>query len=107
MTGDHFANARGYTSYAADAAALRQAGAQAAAEAYVMSQVGIGSPRQVLDRIAERIEVLGPEISLAGCFYYSGMPRDLAHSSLRLFGEKVIPEARRMAATGQLKPVLA
>lgn len=97
MTGQHFENARGYGTYAADAAALREAGAQAAAEAYVLTQVGIGSPQQVLGKIEERLRVLGPEISLAGCFYYSGMARELAQQSLQMFSRKVIPQARELA----------
>lgn len=97
MTGRHFERAKGYQTYAEAASALREAGADAAAEAYVHSQVGIGTPRQILDRIGERLAVMGPEISLAGCFYYSGMPRELAQASLRLFSEKVIREARDMA----------
>ena len=97
MTGSHFETAQGYASYASDAAALRASGAQAAAEAYIQSQMGIGTPQQVLDKIEQRIQALGPEISLAGCFFYSNMPKELAQSSMRLFSEKVIREARNMA----------
>ena len=107
MDGQHFENAKGYSSYAADAAALREAGAQAAAEAYVLSQVGIGSPAQVLEKIEERVRGVSPEISLAGCFYYSGMPRELAQASMRLFSETVISEAKSMAAKAQLEGVVA
>ncbi|MES2493663.1 MAG: LLM class flavin-dependent oxidoreductase [Pseudomonadota bacterium] len=101
MTGEHFDNATGYRSYAADAAALREAGAQAAAESYVLTQVGIGTPAQVLEKIEERLRVLGPEISLAGCFYYSGMPRELAQASMRMFSEQVIRPARDLARDAQ------
>ncbi len=97
MAGDHFGKAKGYATYASDAAALREVGADAAAEAYVHAQIGIGTPRQVLEKVEERLNVLGSEISLACCFYYSGMPRELAQSSMRMFSEKVIREAKGLA----------
>jgi alkanesulfonate monooxygenase SsuD/methylene tetrahydromethanopterin reductase-like flavin-dependent oxidoreductase (luciferase family) len=97
MDGDHFANMKNYKSYAEDAKALKAAGIDAAAVAYVDAQLGVGTPRQILERLEERFKVLGPEISLAGCFFYGGMTRDEAESSLRLFGAKVIPAAREMA----------
>ncbi len=97
MTGDHFAKSSAYQSYAEGAAALREMGVEAAAKAYVDAQVGVGTPAQVLARVEERLRVLGPEISLAGCFFYGGMSRDEAMVSLQLFGDKVIPDAKAMA----------
>ena len=107
MTGDHFSATHGYASYAADAETLRSAGADAAAEAYMQAQVGIGTPQQVIGRIEERLQALGPELSLAGCFYFSGMPRELAQSSLRMFGEQVIPVAKKMAGSSAACSVAA
>ena len=98
MTGSHFETAQGYASYASDAAALRASSAEAAAEAYIHAQMGIGSPQQVLDKIEQRVQALGPEVSLAGCFFYSSMPKELAQSSMRLFSEKCIREAKAMVA---------
>lgn len=97
MEGDHFAGAKGYHSYADDARALRDAGIEAAATAYVDAQLGVGTPNQILERLEDRLRYLGPRISLAGCFFYGGMSRDEAHLSLRLFGKNVIDEARAMA----------
>jgi alkanesulfonate monooxygenase SsuD/methylene tetrahydromethanopterin reductase-like flavin-dependent oxidoreductase (luciferase family) len=97
MDGDHFAKMNSYKSYADDARALKAAGIDAAALAYVDAQLGVGTPRQILERLEERFRVLGPEISLAGCFFYGGMTRNEAEVSLRLFAEKVIPAARDMA----------
>ena len=107
MTGEHFDKAKGYASYAEAASALRESGADAAAEAYVKAQVGIGTPAQILENIEERIRVIGPEISLAGCFYYSGMPRELAQESLQLFSRKVIREAKDMASAAKADKVPA
>ena len=97
MDGNHFATTKGYPSYAEDARALREVGVDAAARAYVDCQLGVGTPRQVLERIEERLRVLGPEFSIGGCFFYGGMSRDEAYESIRLFGEQVIPEARALA----------
>jgi hypothetical protein len=63
----------------------------------VDAQLGVGTPNQILERIEERFRLLGPEISLAGCFFYGGMSRDEAGESLRHFGEMVIPAARDLA----------
>ena len=97
MDGDHFANMKNYKSYADDAKALKEAGIDAAAVAYVDAQLGIGTPAQVLERLEERFRLVGPDISIAGCFFYGGMTRNEAYESLRLFSEQVMPEARQMA----------
>jgi alkanesulfonate monooxygenase SsuD/methylene tetrahydromethanopterin reductase-like flavin-dependent oxidoreductase (luciferase family) len=97
MDGDHFSKLSTYKSYADDARALKEAGMDAAAVAYVDAQLGVGTPKQILERLEKRFQVLGPEISIAGCFFYGGMSRDQAEASLRLFGKKVIPAAREMA----------
>ena len=97
MDGNHFAQTAGYKSYADDARALQSAGIEPAAVAYVDAQLGIGTPNQILERLEERFRILGPEISVAGCFFYGGMSRDEAGESLRHFGEMVIPAARDLA----------
>lgn len=95
--GDHFAKTKGYDAYAEGAKELQTDGIEAAAESYVKAQIGVGSPKQILERLEERLSYLGSEISLAGCFFYGGMSRDQAHESLKLFSSQVIPEARAMA----------
>lgn len=97
MDGDHFAKTKGYQSYAEGARALQDAGIDKAAIAYVDAQIGVGTPTQILERLEERFRILGPEMSMAGCFFYGGMTRDEAYTSLQLFGEKVIPAARDIA----------
>lgn len=95
--GGHFAKTKGYGAYSEGAKALRESGIEAAAVAYVDSQLGVGSPRQILEKFEERLRYLGSEISVAGCFFYGGMARDEAHKSLKLFGAQVIPEAKALA----------
>jgi alkanesulfonate monooxygenase SsuD/methylene tetrahydromethanopterin reductase-like flavin-dependent oxidoreductase (luciferase family) len=95
--GDHFAKTKGYTSYAEGAKALKEAGIEAAAEAYVKCQLGVGSPKQILEKLEERFNYMGPDISMAGCFFYGGMSRDAAHTSLKLFSRDVIPQAQAMS----------
>jgi alkanesulfonate monooxygenase SsuD/methylene tetrahydromethanopterin reductase-like flavin-dependent oxidoreductase (luciferase family) len=99
MSGDHFAKTKGYQSYAEGARALQEGGVDAAAVAYVDAQLGIGTPQQVLQRTEERLRLLGPDVSIAGCFFYGGMTRDEAYESLRLFGD-IIPEIRQIAKSG-------
>ena len=100
--GDHFAKLKGYAAYAEGAEELKTAGIEAAAESYVKAQLGVGSPQQILERLEERLNYLGPEISLAGCFFYGGMSRDQAYESLKIFGAKVIPAAKAMAREHRL-----
>jgi alkanesulfonate monooxygenase SsuD/methylene tetrahydromethanopterin reductase-like flavin-dependent oxidoreductase (luciferase family) len=94
LSGTHFEGTKGYTAYAEDAKALRAAGVDAAAEAYVKAQVGVGTPDQIVERMEQRFKLLGPEISMAGCFFYGGMNVETAAHSLRLFGAKAIPAVR-------------
>ncbi len=103
--GDHFAKIKGYGAYAEGAEQLKAHGIEAAAEAYVSAQLGVGSPKQILERLEERLNYLGPEISMAGCFFYGGMSREQAHESLKVFGAQVIPAAKAMAREHKLATV--
>jgi len=102
MDGSHFAEKKGYASYAKEAEALREAGVDAAAEAYVNSQLGVGTPQQILDKLEQRIALIDADLSIAGCFFYGGMSRDEAHISLTKFGEQVIPQAKDMLRAASL-----
>lgn len=93
---NHFDKTKGYAAHAKNARDLQAAGVDAAAKAWVEAQMGIGSPAQVLERLEERFRVLGPEISIGGCFFYGGMSRDEAYLSLRNFSRACIPAARDM-----------
>jgi alkanesulfonate monooxygenase SsuD/methylene tetrahydromethanopterin reductase-like flavin-dependent oxidoreductase (luciferase family) len=98
--GTHFARTKGYEAYAEGAAAIRDAGLEAATDAYVAPQAGIGSPEQVIEKFRHRREVVGDTTVLA-CFLYGAMPYEMAESSVRLFSAEVMPELRRMEAVAE------
>lgn len=95
MDGSHFAETKGYEAYADGAAALRRAGMEAATEAYVAPQAGIGTPEQVIEKFRHRREAIG-ETSVMTTFLYGAMPYATAERSVRLFADQVMPELRRM-----------
>jgi alkanesulfonate monooxygenase SsuD/methylene tetrahydromethanopterin reductase-like flavin-dependent oxidoreductase (luciferase family) len=100
--GTHFASTNGYELYADGAQAIRDAGLEAATDAYVAPQAGIGTPEQVIENFRRRREVIG-ETSIMATFMYGAMPYETAERSLRLFAAEVMPELRRMGA----EPALA
>lgn len=91
----HFEQTKGYESYAAGAKAIRDAGMEAATEAYVNSQAGIGTPEQVIEKYRRRMEISGP-INVAGAFFYGGMSKDEGERNMRLFADEVMPELRKL-----------
>jgi alkanesulfonate monooxygenase SsuD/methylene tetrahydromethanopterin reductase-like flavin-dependent oxidoreductase (luciferase family) len=93
--GTHFAATKGYEAYAEGAAAIRDAGLEAATDAYVALQAGIGTPEQVIEKFRHRREVIGPTHVMV-TFLYGAMPYDVAERSIRLFASEVMPELRRL-----------
>lgn len=92
FAGVHFGDTKGYQSYDAVAALIREAGQEAAAQGYVQAQTW-GTPDQIIEKIRARREVIG-DYDLNCAFYYAGMPVEKAEASMRLFSEKVIPELK-------------
>jgi alkanesulfonate monooxygenase SsuD/methylene tetrahydromethanopterin reductase-like flavin-dependent oxidoreductase (luciferase family) len=92
FAGAHFGDTKGYKSYDAIAAMLREAGQEAAAQGYVQAQTW-GTPDQILEKIRARRAVIG-DYDLNCAFYYAGMPVETAERSMRLFSEKVLPEIK-------------
>lgn len=99
--GTHFATTKGYEQYAEGAKAIRDAGLEAAADAYVAPQAGIGTPEQVVENFRRRREVIGPT-SIMATFLYGAMPYDMAQASIRLFASDVMPELRKLGAGEQV-----
>jgi alkanesulfonate monooxygenase SsuD/methylene tetrahydromethanopterin reductase-like flavin-dependent oxidoreductase (luciferase family) len=95
FAGEHFKDTKGYEAYAEGAAAIREAGMDAATENYVNIQAGIGTPEQIIQKYQHRMDVMGP-FHMAGAFYYAGMEKDVADRSTRLFASEVMPELRKM-----------
>ena len=94
MMGEHFANAKGYAEYGEAAAAMREAGLEAVAEAYLASQI-YGTPQQMLDKIVERRAIVG-DFDLLVCFRFAGIPFEAAMRSLETFAAEVMPEMRNL-----------
>ena len=95
FSGEHFEKTKGYEAYAAGAAALREAGMDAATQAYVDAQAGIGTPEEVIEKYRRRMEVAGP-FHAAGAFFYGGMTVEEGERNTRLFASEVMPELRKL-----------
>jgi len=98
--GTHFAGTKGYEAYAEGAAAIRDAGMEAATDAYVAPQAGIGTPGQVIENFRHRHEVVG-ETTVLACFLYGAMPYEMAERSVRLFSAEVMPELRTLETAAE------
>lgn len=92
LMGEHFKDTTGYKGYANAAAALREAGMEAACEAFIEAQ-DFGTPKQILDRIERRRAILG-NVDVSECISFGGLPYADAERSARLFAEAVLPELR-------------
>lgn len=94
MMGEHFSQAKGYADYGESAAAMREAGLDNVANAYLDTQAW-GTPQQMLDKIAARRAIVG-DFDLLVCFRFAGIPFDAAQRSLELFARHVMPELRNL-----------
>jgi alkanesulfonate monooxygenase SsuD/methylene tetrahydromethanopterin reductase-like flavin-dependent oxidoreductase (luciferase family) len=97
--GTHWGETKGYGAYQAGATAIKEVGLDAACEAFVQNQAW-GTPDQIVEKWARRVELTG-ELRPAMAVSYAGMPFDLVKSSLKLLGEKVAPQLRKLG--GQRK----
>ncbi len=96
MAGDHFKNMKGYSDYATNAAILREAGMETAANGFTDINTW-GTPQQILDKLENRRKVLG-DFNLTIQASYGGMTRENAEASMRLFAKKVLPELQSWKA---------
>ena len=69
---------------------IREAGQEAAAQGYFEAQTW-GTPEQIVEKVRAKRAVIG-DYQLNCAFSFAGMPYDMVERSMRLFGEKVIPE---------------
>jgi len=90
MASDHFKSMKGYGDYATNAAALRDAGLAAAADAFVDINTW-GTPRQILEKMEQRRRQIG-EFDLTVQVSYGGLSGAQAEKSIRLFASEVLPE---------------
>ena len=94
--GDQWEGIKGYENYAAEASAIQDVGIDAAADAFI-DQAAWGTPAQVIEKIQARRDVIG-DYSVMLSPTWGGMPYDLAHASMKLVSEKVLPELRTIGA---------
>jgi alkanesulfonate monooxygenase SsuD/methylene tetrahydromethanopterin reductase-like flavin-dependent oxidoreductase (luciferase family) len=97
FAGDHFRDIKGYESYQAGADFIKEAGLEKAQKAYVEAQ-NWGTPEQVIEKYHERRKLVG-DFSAMVVLSYGGIPFEVAQNSCRLFGEKVLPEIKKMWAS--------
>jgi alkanesulfonate monooxygenase SsuD/methylene tetrahydromethanopterin reductase-like flavin-dependent oxidoreductase (luciferase family) len=96
FAGSHWRDTKGYEAYQVGADMIREAGMDAAAEAYVEANA-YGTPEQIVEKYAARREI-GGEFMANAAFQFGGLPLEKAGASLRLFAEKVVPELHKMTA---------
>ena len=95
--GSHWGTTNGYQAYEAGAKAIQESGLEAACEAFVQRQIW-GTPEQIVEKWTQRYEMTG-DLRAAMAVSYAGMPYDMVADSLRLIGEKVAPELRKLGAS--------
>ncbi len=94
FAGSHWRETPGYEAYQVGADMIREAGMEAAASGYVEANV-YGTPEQIVGKYEERRDAVGDFMANLA-FSYAGMPYDKVHASMKLFGEKVVPELHKM-----------
>ena len=94
FAGKHWRETPGYEAYQSGADMIREAGMEAAGAGYADTQIW-GTPEQIVEKYRHRLAVLGDhQPSIAPSF--AGLPFDRVRASMKLFGEKVVPELHRM-----------
>lgn len=94
FAGRHWRETKGYEAYQAGADMIREAGMEAAAAGYADTQIW-GTPEQIVEKYRHRVELFGdhqPNVAPS----FAGLPFDKVRASLKLFGEKVVPELKKM-----------
>jgi alkanesulfonate monooxygenase SsuD/methylene tetrahydromethanopterin reductase-like flavin-dependent oxidoreductase (luciferase family) len=84
---------KGYDSYAQNAAALGAYGVDNAAKGFVELNA-YGTPDEIVEKLRARRELIG-DFNLSIVPTFGGLPDPAAERSLRLIGERVLPELRR------------
>lgn len=94
FAGEHWRETKGYEAYQVGADMIREAGMEAAAAGYADTQIW-GTPEQIVEKYRHRLELFGdhqPNIAPS----FAGLPFDQVRASLKLFGERVVPELKKM-----------
>lgn len=97
FAGSHWRETKGYEAYQVGADMIREAGMEAAGAGYADTQIW-GTPEQIVEKYRHRLELFGPhQPNIAPSF--AGLPFDKVRASLKLFGEKVVPELHKMGVS--------
>ena len=97
FAGSHWRQTKGYEAYQAGADMIREAGMEAAGAGYADTQIW-GTPEQIVEKYRHRLELFGdhqPNVAPS----FAGLPFDKVRASMKLFGEKVVPELHKMGVT--------
>lgn len=89
---DYHKELKGYEAYGESAKFLNSLGLEGAVADYVSHQAW-GTPQQILDKLDKRREVIG-DYEWISIVSFAGMPYDQVEKSMRLIGEKVLPEVK-------------
>jgi len=89
LASDHFKEAKGYESYGSAVDLLKAIGLEKMCEMYLGVNAW-GTPEQILEKLRQRREIIGP-FDLTACFRYSGLPLEDAARSMRTFAAEVLP----------------
>jgi alkanesulfonate monooxygenase SsuD/methylene tetrahydromethanopterin reductase-like flavin-dependent oxidoreductase (luciferase family) len=94
FAGTHFDDTKGYKAYGAGAAAIREAGMEAATEGYVNAQIW-GTPSQIIEKVQKQKELVG-DLEIEVVVSYGGMPFEQVRKSYELFAKEVLPELNQL-----------
>ena len=93
----HLTGQKGYEYYGKIRDTMEEKGEQGMRDFFVDLQV-LGTPAQCVERIGEITSMIGAD-TFVGIFSYAGMPFDEAERNMRLFGDEVLPELKRLVPT--------
>ena len=105
MLSDHYADAKGYSSYGEAAKAMREMGMENVLKAYLDQQIW-GTPDQILRRYEERRKTFGDFGTLLA-FRFAGLPFEDVRRSQELFAKEVLPVLKEWKMEGEFKPAVA
>lgn len=89
---DYHKELKGYEAYGESAKFLNSLGLEEAVQDYIANQCW-GTPQQILDKLEARKAIIG-DFEWNSITSYAGLPYAEVENSMRLLGEKVIPELK-------------
>lgn len=102
--GSHWGDTNGYQAYDARYQAIKDGGIEAACEEFAKCQIW-GTPDQIIEKWAERVELSG-DLTAAMGMSFGGMPYAMAAESMQLIAGNVAPELRKLGVKDRhLEPV--